>query len=112
MLVKSFVKERPFKAKTRDIPCGPVVKNLFANTGSMGSIPLVCRRHMLWSNKVSLPQLLSLLLRPMFTTGDAATVRKAMHAAAKNGQPRPSTARKTQHKQKQAGLTSADLSEM
>ena len=31
--------KRSFKTKTRDFPCGPVVKNLFANAGSMGSIP-------------------------------------------------------------------------
>ena len=42
-----------------DFPGRPVVKNLPANVGDMGSIPGPGRSHMPWSNQVSEPQLLS-----------------------------------------------------
>ena len=41
-------------------PGGAVVKNLPANAGDMGSSPGLGRSHMLRSNKVRAPQLLSL----------------------------------------------------
>lgn len=102
--------KRSFKAKTRDFPCGPVVKNLLTQGAWVRS--LVCDDYMLWSNKISLPQLLSLLLEPMFTTREAATVRRLcmpqrrMASLAPAQQGRPGT------NKKQASLTSADLSEM
>jgi len=34
----------------QDFPGGPVVKNLLANAGDMGSIPGPGRSHMPWSN--------------------------------------------------------------
>ena len=34
----------------KDFPAGPVVKNLPANAGDMGSIPGPERFHMLWGN--------------------------------------------------------------
>ena len=42
-----------------DFPGGRVVKNLPANTGDVGSIPGPGRFHMLWSNQVCAPHLLS-----------------------------------------------------
>ena len=36
------------KAIRKDIPGGPVVKNLPANTGDMSSVPGPGRSHMLW----------------------------------------------------------------
>ena len=41
-------------------PCGSVVKNLLANAGDTGSIPDPGRSYMTQSNKVCVPQLLSL----------------------------------------------------
>ena len=38
------------KKRKVDFPGGPVVKNLPANAGDMGSIPSLGRFHMLWSN--------------------------------------------------------------
>ena len=45
LLLKLIVKEYML-----DFPVGPVVKNLPANAGDMGSIPGVGRFHMLQSN--------------------------------------------------------------
>ena len=48
-------------------PGGPVVKNLPAFAGDMGSVPGLGRLHMLWSNQACVPQLpnwaLELVLR-------------------------------------------------
>ena len=46
-----------------DIPGGPVVKNLPANAGDMGSVPDLGRFHMPWSNSVLAPQLLTPALK-------------------------------------------------
>ena len=43
---------------------GSVVKNLPVNAGDTGSIPDLGRSHVLQSNKVRVPQLLSLSSRP------------------------------------------------
>ena len=34
----------------QDLPGGPVIKNLHANAGNMGSIPGLERFHVLWGN--------------------------------------------------------------
>ena len=62
-----------------DFPGGPVVKNLPASAGDMGSIPGLGRPHMPRSNSAHAPQLLSLcsrvhepqLLSPCATTTEA-----------------------------------------
>ena len=43
-----------------DIPGGPVVKSSSSNAGDTGSIPGLGRFHILWDNKASVLQLLSL----------------------------------------------------
>ena len=52
-------------AKTGKVHCpgGPVVKNLPAGAGDMGSNPGPGRSHMLWGNQASAPQLQSLCSR-------------------------------------------------
>ena len=46
-----------------DFPGGPVVKNLPANEGDTGSVPVLRRSHMSQSNKVCGLQLLSMFFR-------------------------------------------------
>ena len=66
-----------------DFTGGAVVKNLPANAGDTGSIPVLGRSHMPRSNQVRAPQLLSLrsrahepqLLSPHATTTEAHTPR-------------------------------------
>ena len=48
------------KMSLRDFPGGAVVKNPPANAGDTGSIPGLGRSHMLRSDEVHVPQLLSL----------------------------------------------------
>ena len=69
----------PQDTRDRDFPGGAVVKNPPANAGDRGSSPGPGRCHMLWSNEVRAPQLLSLcsrahepqLLNPRTTTTEA-----------------------------------------
>ena len=48
--LKSTRGKKKKKKYQRDFPRGPVVKNLPANVGDMGSIPGLGRFHMLWGN--------------------------------------------------------------
>ena len=52
------------KAIVHDFPGGPVVKNLPANSGDLGSIPVLRRSHMLQSNLARVLRLLSPCPRP------------------------------------------------
>ena len=50
----------PYQMPVLDFPGGPVVKNLSANVGDMGSIPGLGRSHMPQGNEAHAPQPLSL----------------------------------------------------
>ena len=56
----------------QDFPSGPVIKNLSANAGDIGSIPGPGRSHMLQSSWAFLPQLLNLGAGPASSTPEAA----------------------------------------
>ena len=47
------------ESRWRDVPGGPVVKNLLGNAGDMGLIPGLERFHRQGDNKAHVPQLLS-----------------------------------------------------
>ena len=60
-----YYKSDGFKNNQKgDFPGGPVVENLPANAGDMGSVPDPVRSHEQWSNSARGPQLLSLPPEP------------------------------------------------
>ena len=48
--ITNFIREMQIKTTMRDFSGGPVVKNLPANAGVMGSIPGLGRFHIPWGN--------------------------------------------------------------
>ena len=60
-----------------DFPSGPVVKNLPANAGDMGSILGLGRFHMQLGNKANVPQLLRPRSRAHAATRKAATAMRS-----------------------------------
>ena len=48
--ITNFIRDMQIKTTMRDFPGGPVVKNLPANAGVMGSIPGLGRFHIPWGN--------------------------------------------------------------
>ena len=57
------IQNNHLKDAHQGFPDSSVVKNLPAKAGNVGSIPGLGRSHMPWSNKVHVPQLLSLCSR-------------------------------------------------
>ena len=74
MDTETLASSTEFKDQDQDFLGGPVVKNLPANAGEMGSIPDSGRLYMLWGNKSCVLQLLK---HPCSATREAAAMRKA-----------------------------------
>ena len=75
----------PLKLLLSGFPGGAVVESLPANAGDMGSIPGLGRSHMLRSNRVCEPQLLSLRVWSLCSATREAAIVRGPRTAMKSG---------------------------